>query len=71
MQLFSYPEIWSQFEKRYFEQNEWIMRCSGFLIQRFGLCLREAPFERGATSYMYVSVLLLIWFSYSDTWSPF
>ena len=28
-------------------------------------------FERGATSYLYVSVLLLIWFSYSKTWSPF
>ena len=28
-------------------------------------------FDRGATSDMYVSVLLLIWFSYSETLSPF
>ena len=30
-----------------------------------------SPFERGATSYIYVSVLLLIWLSYSETSSPF
>ena len=40
-QSFSLSKIWSQFEKGYFEQNEWILSCSGFLNQRFGLCLRE------------------------------
>ena len=28
-------------------------------------------FERGVTCYLYVSVPLFIWFSYSETWSPF
>ena len=35
-----------------------------FSDQRFALCLR-------VTCYLYVSVLLFIWFSYSETWSPF
>ena len=57
------------------------MSCSGFLIQRLGLCLREE-----ATSYVYVAVLHsnrtllqrdvrteneLQWLSDSETWSPF
>ena len=37
-----------------------------FSDQRFALC-----FKRGVTCYLYVSVLLFIWFSYFETWSPF
>ena len=47
-------------------KNEWIVSCSGFLIQRLGLRLRKE-----ATSYINVAVLLLVWVSYSETSSPF
>ena len=30
-----------------------------------------ALFEREVTCYLYVSVLLFIWFSYFEIWSPF